>query len=318
MKGGSDLQAGHHTSMPAVSGWTRVSMAVGVIQLLVTINLLSMYGVLGTVGPEYLQHRQTPLTPQSWAFSLWILILFLQGMAVVDQALPTGYGEAWKSYIVATLGVAWQIGWACEITNQLALYSQTLLGLWVGLTSLLAATSAFAWTLVRLYNLRRKFSLGPPTAKAYCLYFASTSINTAWLSFCLADGVLVVAQAHGAPLLAVDILAVVLIMVVWAAALWVVTKKKASYYGLTIVWVLVAVYGRQTAQPMPAICLLLLLGLGLATIFSVIRRRNVCGAREKLEPANRVDEEMPLTAAAETMLVGPQAVTAHPLRLAVA
>lgn len=52
-----------HSTLPAVSGWLRLSMVVSFL-LLAAINVLFMYGMLGRVDPAHLSYMQTPLMPQ--------------------------------------------------------------------------------------------------------------------------------------------------------------------------------------------------------------------------------------------------------------
>lgn len=204
----------------------------------------------------------------------------------VQQLWATGSTDGfalgpWLTLSFHHAGLSWQLGWAAEASSQLALYSPTKIGLWAGLCSLTAATAAFAWTLSQMYGLRRRFLLGPPSFHAFCLYFASTDISTAWLSFSLADKLLVICKAYGAPQQTVDALAMVVIVAAWAGAMWVVSNKKSSYYGLAIIWILVGIYSRQTSQATRAMCLLLVFGLGLACIFSVMRKRGCGGGRDR-------------------------------------
>jgi hypothetical protein len=160
--------------------------------------------------------------------------------------------------------------------------------------ALVGATASFGWTLDRLYSLRGRLSLGPPSFfPAFCLYFASTDVNTAWLSFCLADGALVFGQASGWSPKTVANLAVLLLLAAWLTGIWVLLRKRNTWYGLAVIWALVGIFSRQRSNSlMRYLCIVLIFGAGLVTIFSVIRRRTRA-ERGKVDPL----EQRSLTAA---------------------
>eukprot|EP00873_Tetraselmis_striata_P046642 jgi/Tetstr1/466906/TSEL_011360.t1 len=264
---------------PGVSACSRLALITAYCVML-SVTILSTYGVGGDFGPHHSLRKPTPITPERWAFAVWLLILALQGMAVLDQILLASSVGSWKLHIMRTIGVAWPLGWLCEVGNLLASYTHAKAGLWVGLVCLVGATAAFGYALVRVYSLRRRLSLGPPAMHMYYLFFTSTAVNTAWLSFCLADGLLVICQAYGMPLPSLEALAIALLATITCAGVWIVSRKKSTDYGLTLIWVLVAIYDQPHAQHIRAAALLFLAVTGLATIFSVMRRKSACCVRD--------------------------------------
>uniref|UniRef100_A0A061S164 Uncharacterized protein n=1 Tax=Tetraselmis sp. GSL018 TaxID=582737 RepID=A0A061S164_9CHLO len=263
---------GNPSSLPSVSRWTRASLVTS-YAVLVTVELLVANGILVESVAIHDQSLSTPLTPRRGVILIWAVILVLQGFAVVDQALPSGYGDSWRSHVVQTIAIPWQIGWLSEAVCQAVLGRPWAVRVWIALASLLVAAAAFGSAMLELYGLRRKYALGPPSLQLYCMYLASTAINTAWVSFRAADGVLVASKALGASAATVEGLSVCLITAASAVAVWVVSKKKSTSYGLTVIWILVAVYSNQKRAMTGAICLLLMLIVGLATILSVVRKR---------------------------------------------
>eukprot|EP00193_Tetraselmis_chui_P012302 CAMPEP_0177780082 /NCGR_PEP_ID=MMETSP0491_2-20121128/16994_1 /TAXON_ID=63592 /ORGANISM="Tetraselmis chuii, Strain PLY429" /LENGTH=310 /DNA_ID=CAMNT_0019299791 /DNA_START=226 /DNA_END=1158 /DNA_ORIENTATION=- len=261
---------------PALPTCYRLPLAL-IYSLVLCVSIVSTYGVAGDFGPHRSLRKPTPITPESWAFAIWLLILALQGFAVLDLLLPTSSSDNWKLNLMRTVGVPWQLGWICEVGNLFSSYTPSFFGLWMGLGCLIGA----GYALVRVYSLRRRLALGPPAIHQYYLFFASTACNTAWLSFCLADGVLVICQTYGMPMHSLEVLAIVLLGAVNAAGVWVVSRKKSTDYGLTLIWVLVAVYSRQRGPHINLTALVLLAVTGLTTIFSVMRRDSACCTRER-------------------------------------
>ena len=96
--------------MDSPTGWPplrlRVANAATYI-LLIIVNAATQTGLLGDDNATISARFPTLLTPAGWAFSIWGIIFLLQGLGVVYQFLPQGYGpDGEKARIINTIGAA--------------------------------------------------------------------------------------------------------------------------------------------------------------------------------------------------------------------
>lgn len=193
-------------------------------------------------------------------------------------ALPHGYtaAESVKLRVVNAVGHWWALAWLAEIGWQLAFVHDNVAGMWTCMVLLVAALAAMATALRRLYSLKDDFGV-PSAALLYSFYCLPTSINTAWLSVASSLGVLVVARAHDIPQSSLGVPAILLAVACTAAGVAVVAIKRDTAYALTLVWALMAVFGRETRGGAPPyvrwasfVCLTV---MSVATVGSVLRRK---------------------------------------------
>ncbi|KAK9829449.1 hypothetical protein WJX72_005930 [[Myrmecia] bisecta] len=258
------------TSMPS---WTlRVTNALGYL-LLILVNVASNTGLLGPTNGEISRKFETPLTPAGWAFSIWGLIFGLQGLGAVYQLLPYGYApDGWKQRIVNTIGYGWQLGWYFEMAWQLTFLLQSHEGMWVSMFLLIGALTSFGLTLRRLYRLKDQYG-SLSNVLLYAAFFLPTSVNTAWLSVATCLGILIVPVSYGVTR-HMEVYATVLAAVVTLAGVAIVQRNKDSVYGWTLVWSLVAVYGKQRSSLVKMASLVCLVIMCVASIFAMLRRRS--------------------------------------------
>jgi hypothetical protein len=92
------------------TGWPPLKLRLanaGTYVLLIIVNAATQTGLLGDDNATISARFPTLLTPAGWAFSIWGIIFLLQGLGVVYQFLPQGYGpDGEKARIINTIGEA--------------------------------------------------------------------------------------------------------------------------------------------------------------------------------------------------------------------
>eukprot|EP00884_Botryococcus_braunii_P017679 jgi/Botrbrau1/4595/Bobra.60_2s0081.1 len=263
-----DRTSGDRPPMPSL--FLRLSTLVSYI-LLVIVNYLSNSGVLGPKNADISAKFPTPLTPAGWAFSIWGLIFGLQGLGTIYQLLPGGYQDGSKKRIVNSIGYPWQSGWYFQMVWQLCFLSETPLGMLLSLACLIGAFASFGTALYRLYRLKDQHG-SLSNVLLYASFFLPTSVNTAWLSVASSVGLLIVPTAFGVEM-NLEPFAVVLAALITILGVVVVYRERDSVYTLTLVWALLAVYGKQSTKPIRIGSLVCLVICCLCTIFAVLRRK---------------------------------------------
>jgi hypothetical protein len=96
--------------MDSPAGWPPLKLRLanaGTYVLLIVVNAATQTGLLGDDNATISARFPTLLTPAGWAFSIWGIIFLLQGLGVVYQFLPHGYGpDGEKARIINTIGEA--------------------------------------------------------------------------------------------------------------------------------------------------------------------------------------------------------------------
>lgn len=262
--------------------------------LLILTNVAAGLGWLGPTNKQLSERYDTPITPAGcvhttnlthsntttprWAFSIWGIIFALQGAGIVYAILPHGYSaaESVKLRVVNAVGHWWSFAFLAEVGWQLMFVHDDLLGMWLCLVLLIAALSCMSVALASLYALKDDFGV-PSAAVLYSLYCLPTSINTAWLSVATSLGMLVVARAHDVSPASLVVPGMLLAIACTAAGVAVVAVKRDTAYALTLVWALMAVFGRASKQGASPhvrwasfVCLTV---MSVATVGSVLRRK---------------------------------------------
>lgn len=252
-----------------------VSNAIGYV-VLVAVNVAAGTGLFGPDNGTISKQFATPLTPSGWAFSIWGFIFLLQGIGTIYALLPNGYtADGGKQRVINAIGYRWQLGWYSQVAWQLFFVRQDVPGMWACLAFLLAALASFASALRRLYTIKDEFvQPGGTAALLYAWYLLPTTVNAAWLSVASCLGGLVLARAYGVAAAQLLVPSILLAALVTVAGTWIVYQTRDTAYGLTLVWALMAVYGKK---PQPAAmrwtAFAGILVMSVVTIGSVLRRK---------------------------------------------
>eukprot|EP00891_Asterochloris_glomerata_P009860 jgi/Astpho2/9860/e_gw1.00151.19.1_t len=134
-------------------GWWLKLTNVTAYSVVILVNVASGQGWLGASNADVSSRFQTPLTPKSWAFSIWGLIFTLQGLGVIYTLIPWGYASGgWKERVINTIGYSWAACWLFEGAWQLCFILETPLGMWLSLAMLLGALTSIWYALAKLYR----------------------------------------------------------------------------------------------------------------------------------------------------------------------
>lgn len=155
---------------------------------------------------------------------------------------------------------------------------------------LCAALAGMAVGLHNLYRLRKEH--GPAThLSLYLMYFASTSIDAAWLSVATAVQFLIAALSQTRDLTAG---ATFLAAVVAGMGAWVTIHYKDTAFGLTLIWAFVAVFEKTQDEIVRHASLAGIVLLLLACGVSVLKKKemnNIDDDFESRQPLRSVTEE---------------------------
>jgi hypothetical protein len=263
------------TTKPPVA--LRVALLVAYVGL-IAVNVAVTQGLFGFQPNAQISDKHpTPITPAGWAFGIWGVIFLLQGAGVIYSLLEQGYENGSKTLVVNAVGPFWILGWIAECLWQVFFQWQTPAGMWICLVCLLAGLASFGIALQHLYRLKHRHgSLSPAL---YALYFVPTSINTAWLSVASSIGVLMVPAEYGHSSHELRIGAILLALLATGVGVTLVLRQRDTFYGLTLIWSLTAVYENQDLKPVGIAALICVATAVVATTFSVLRRRSTPATR---------------------------------------
>lgn len=264
------------------TSWPRLTNVGGYI-VLILVNVAANLGYLGPTNADVSRNHPTPLTPAGWAFSIWGLIFVLQGAAVVHQARIKNE-PGWSRALVATIGYGWQAGWYMECAWQLSFVHENRVGTWFSVALIFAALYYFARSLSRIYSLMHHSQMHQHAGiepVLYIVYVIPTAINTAWLSVAASVAFLIGLQSEGVPQSSLVALALILALGVTLVGVWVMYRERDAFYGLTLVWALVAVSGGHRSPVIRYSSLACVVLLTLGVMISLMPKRQHPGSIEE-------------------------------------
>jgi len=202
----------------------------------VFFNWIATMGLINGVTPEMVSSRYpTPVTPAGYAFTIWILIYIGLAAFSIYQLLPQ-HAERFRSvrtlFIVScVLNCAWLYFWAFEM---IGLCMVTILAL-------------LAVIFVIDTMLRHNGSTGE-----YWMTKAPFGLYLGWVTSAAAVNIAVflVYQKVGISALAMNIIAVVLMVLVVAAVIAARAKFKNYLAPLAAAWALTAIAVKQSGDTM--------------------------------------------------------------------
>ncbi|KAK3285991.1 hypothetical protein CYMTET_6428 [Cymbomonas tetramitiformis] len=218
-------------------------------------NVAAGIGALGPTVAAVSAAHPTPITPASWAFSIWGIVFLLQGMGVLTWILNPRGGEegATVDAVAFTAAPLWALGWAFQ-TAWLLYFTSQKLGPCV--LCLLGAAGSLLLATAQL----RAFTSSTRTVRLASLrmwgFIVPSAVNAAWLTVAVALGLLQwgAGSPGTVPAWASTALLALLLVGNWlieapAAALPWATKAEPTHrephpnlaYSLTLVWALQAV-----------------------------------------------------------------------------
>jgi hypothetical protein len=210
--------------------------------VLVIVNVAS-----GGANARISEKYPTLLTPSGYAFSIWGIIFFLQGIYTVYVALPYGYDQSRvKAKFLRAVAVPLTISWGLQCFWQLFFNGESFEESTV---CIVGSFVTWMWTLHEIYWCRAFLKQANETVKLLDhVIYVGTAMNTAWISAATSIQLLIVAVSLEVADETQAVFAVLLPGVITMIAMYVIVAQYDFVYPCVVIWASAAIQNNQKSM----------------------------------------------------------------------
>ncbi|GHP04320.1 hypothetical protein PPROV_000307400 [Pycnococcus provasolii] len=254
----------------AIPVWLKASHVVS-YALLVVVNAGASLGWVGETNADVSKKWPVPITPAGYAFSIWGLIFFLQGVGAIYTFLNVGYNRESHEKEHAVKAACWvQAVWLSQDLWQIAFSKESF---HISFFLIASACAFGVYSVVRLHAARD--AVGAFSALTSAGISIPTSINSSWLLAATCVQLLITLKSDGMSEGKLSTVAVALVVMAALVAVGAVLVLSDLAWGLTAVWALVAI-ALNNKDEQPAVftaCVVAVSTIVVSVAFSAVRRK---------------------------------------------